>query len=170
MGARLAVFLILAVGCQGGSPRVGTEKGGCYGNKTCNAGLVCLSDVCVKPAGTPTVPTAPLGDPSAREAEIAERAHAAKVEQERLLRETSDWKAQMDAVASELRTTEEETERLTAELARTQDANELARLRSRIEESRRRRAEIEERRKKVEQARPVVRARCADPNDPLCGI
>jgi len=28
----------------------GTEGGPCYGNKTCNKGLVCLSDLCVRPA------------------------------------------------------------------------------------------------------------------------
>ena len=28
--------------------RTGHERGPCYGNKTCDTGLVCLSEVCVK--------------------------------------------------------------------------------------------------------------------------
>jgi hypothetical protein len=32
----------------------GAEKGRCYPNQTCNAGLVCLSDTCVNPSPTPT--------------------------------------------------------------------------------------------------------------------
>ena len=31
----------------------GHERGRCYGNKTCNTGLSCLSEVCVKEAPTP---------------------------------------------------------------------------------------------------------------------
>jgi hypothetical protein len=34
----------------GGDPAPGTERGPCYGNGTCNAGLVCLSELCVRPA------------------------------------------------------------------------------------------------------------------------
>jgi hypothetical protein len=36
-------------GCSS-SPSQGTERGDCYPNGTCNAGLVCLSGVCVKPS------------------------------------------------------------------------------------------------------------------------
>ena len=33
----------------GGGKAVGTEGAACYGNHTCNAGLACLSDLCVNP-------------------------------------------------------------------------------------------------------------------------
>jgi hypothetical protein len=53
----LAMLLLLS-GCkrkeaEGGSAgaATGTERGACYGNGTCNAGLVCLSDLCVRPPG-----------------------------------------------------------------------------------------------------------------------
>src|SRR6185295_1078900 len=40
--------LVLA-GCGGGGGKAtGTEGGPCYGNKTCNTGLTCYSDLCVK--------------------------------------------------------------------------------------------------------------------------
>lgn len=60
------LFLILllavapAVDCGSGDnhPR-GTEKGPCYPDLTCNAGLTCWSDVCVSAAGAP----APDGGP-----------------------------------------------------------------------------------------------------------
>lgn len=43
----------VAIGCGGGGGKAaGTERGPCYGNGTCNAGLVCLSDLCVSPGGT----------------------------------------------------------------------------------------------------------------------
>ena len=52
------VTLALAVfGCRsqgdgsGGSAAAGAERGACYGNGTCNQGLVCLSQLCVRPAG-----------------------------------------------------------------------------------------------------------------------
>lgn len=41
------VFASLATACSGPSIPAGTERGPCYGNGTCNAGLVCLSDLCV---------------------------------------------------------------------------------------------------------------------------
>lgn len=41
----------VAAGCGGGGKAAGTESGPCYGNGTCNAGLVCLSDRCVSPGG-----------------------------------------------------------------------------------------------------------------------
>jgi len=42
----LAALLALTVGCKGGQP-TGAERGACFPNKTCNAGLTCLSGVCV---------------------------------------------------------------------------------------------------------------------------
>ena len=39
--------ILLAGGCS--KPATGTENGACYGNGTCNTGLVCLSNVCVNP-------------------------------------------------------------------------------------------------------------------------
>jgi len=44
---RMLVFTaLLAGGCS--KPATGSEKGPCYGNGTCNAGLTCLSDICVR--------------------------------------------------------------------------------------------------------------------------
>jgi hypothetical protein len=57
--ALAAVVGLVAVGCGGGSgsPATGTERGPCYGNGTCNTGLVCLSNTCVKPPPTGTAGT-----------------------------------------------------------------------------------------------------------------
>jgi len=35
----------------GGASAEGTERGACYGNGTCNNGLTCLSNLCVRPPG-----------------------------------------------------------------------------------------------------------------------
>lgn len=47
-----------ALSCSGGAtnaPAAGSERGPCYGNGTCNAGLTCLSELCVvSTSGTPT--------------------------------------------------------------------------------------------------------------------
>jgi hypothetical protein len=40
-----------ALGCGGSSGGAGAERQACYANGTCNAGLTCLSKVCVAPAG-----------------------------------------------------------------------------------------------------------------------
>lgn len=45
MNQRLLVGIAAALaGCGGG---MGAERQACFPNKTCNDGLVCLSDVCV---------------------------------------------------------------------------------------------------------------------------
>ena len=52
-------IMVLVPGCKTGSTSVGAERGACYPNGTCNAGLVCMSDLCVKnvvPAGEKVVP------------------------------------------------------------------------------------------------------------------
>jgi hypothetical protein len=56
-GLRVAVILAAAAAGQGcsspsGSPMMmmGGERQSCYPNGTCNAGLICLSDLCVRPA------------------------------------------------------------------------------------------------------------------------
>jgi hypothetical protein len=51
----IAVAALVTVGCakqRGDDERCvaiesGTEKGACYGNGTCNDGLMCLSELCV---------------------------------------------------------------------------------------------------------------------------
>ncbi len=59
---RWAIVLSLVLGCGSSGPQPGSEKGACYGNKTCNAGLACLSDICVKPqSGGPGPNAAALG-------------------------------------------------------------------------------------------------------------
>ena len=48
------VLVAAVAGCKegaAGSGKEGAERGACYGNGTCNDGLVCLSDLCVKPPG-----------------------------------------------------------------------------------------------------------------------
>lgn len=51
---KLVAFAVIAfafatVACSQKSVPVGEERGPCYGNGTCNQGLVCLSDLCVQP-------------------------------------------------------------------------------------------------------------------------
>jgi len=41
-----------AIGCGGGSTPMGGERQRCYPNMSCNAGLTCLSDTCVKGGDT----------------------------------------------------------------------------------------------------------------------
>ncbi len=41
----------LVGGCGSSSKATGSVGGSCYANGTCNAGLECLSDLCVQPAG-----------------------------------------------------------------------------------------------------------------------
>ena len=41
-------MMVFVPGCKTGSTGVGAERGACYPNGTCNAGLVCMSDLCVK--------------------------------------------------------------------------------------------------------------------------
>lgn len=43
----IAVFLVLASCERSGGP--GKERGSCYGNGTCDPGLVCMSELCVRP-------------------------------------------------------------------------------------------------------------------------
>jgi hypothetical protein len=51
LALRLLVGAAVGAGC--GSPtKQGAERQDCYPNGTCNAGLVCLSNVCVSPGGT----------------------------------------------------------------------------------------------------------------------
>jgi hypothetical protein len=40
---------LLCAACSQKSVPVGAERGPCYGNGSCNQGLVCLSDLCVQP-------------------------------------------------------------------------------------------------------------------------
>lgn len=47
--AVLALLLAAFVGCREPAPPVGTERGACYGNGTCNDGLMCMSKLCVRP-------------------------------------------------------------------------------------------------------------------------
>ena len=44
-----ALSILGLLACKQKAPPVGTERGACYGNKTCNEGLQCLSGVCVRP-------------------------------------------------------------------------------------------------------------------------
>ena len=55
--AVIAVALAALAGCKGSSSTPapsappGTERGACRPDRTCDRGLVCLSDLCVRPAG-----------------------------------------------------------------------------------------------------------------------
>jgi hypothetical protein len=45
----LGLMSLMTFGCSGQEAALrGTEKGACYPNNTCNAGLVCLSQLCVR--------------------------------------------------------------------------------------------------------------------------
>jgi len=49
--------LVLCTGCgSGGGQEAGAEGGTCYPNGTCNAGLDCLSNVCVNPSSGTDIP------------------------------------------------------------------------------------------------------------------
>jgi hypothetical protein len=57
----LAALLLFAIACSNGSSGnndcpAGAERCACYPNDTCNAGLTCLSDRCVRPNGEGGVP------------------------------------------------------------------------------------------------------------------
>jgi hypothetical protein len=59
-------LIVLMVGaCSTPSPATGTERGPCYGNGTCNAGLTCASDVCVSLAGDAGLDDANPAEPDA---------------------------------------------------------------------------------------------------------
>ncbi len=45
------ILAALVHGCGGSTPAAGSERGACLQGGACNAGLVCLSDFCVRPAG-----------------------------------------------------------------------------------------------------------------------
>lgn len=47
-------MLSFGAGCSSSGPAAGSERGPCYGNGTCNAGLVCLSNLCVREGGGAT--------------------------------------------------------------------------------------------------------------------
>jgi len=51
--AGVVVLVVALVACKkaDGAAAEGAERGRCYGNGTCNQGLVCLSDLCVRPPG-----------------------------------------------------------------------------------------------------------------------
>ncbi len=53
MGIGAAIVLAVVGIFASYAPKTGTERGPCYGNGTCNGGLVCLSEVCVKTEGRP---------------------------------------------------------------------------------------------------------------------
>jgi hypothetical protein len=53
------VCLLGLAGCGKSGPPAGTERGPCYGNGTCNAGLTCLSELCVATAAAGAA-TSPL--------------------------------------------------------------------------------------------------------------
>lgn len=52
-GLVVLVAALIAGACakdpSSATPAAGSERGACYGNGTCNDGLVCLSDLCVRP-------------------------------------------------------------------------------------------------------------------------
>jgi hypothetical protein len=57
----LAALLLFAIACSNGSSGnsdcpAGAERCACYANATCDAGLTCLSDRCVRPNGEGGVP------------------------------------------------------------------------------------------------------------------
>ena len=51
LGLVLTLAATLAVACGAATKAEGTEGGPCYGNDSCNAGLACLSHLCVDATG-----------------------------------------------------------------------------------------------------------------------
>src|SRR5687767_12582418 len=49
--AGIFAFVALVASCGDGAKPQGGERQDCYPNGTCNTGLVCLSDICVRPGG-----------------------------------------------------------------------------------------------------------------------
>ncbi len=45
--AAIMASCLVTAACKKSEPGPGTERGACYGNSTCNAGLTCLSGLCV---------------------------------------------------------------------------------------------------------------------------
>ena len=81
IAALVLIPLLVACGSNGG-PATGTERGDCYPNSTCNAGLSCVYGVCLYvPDGfqagevAPDVAMATIRDVKAR-VELLESAHA----------------------------------------------------------------------------------------------
>ena len=103
-------------------------------------------------------------------AERAAAATAAKEERERFERETNAWKVEVEATVEELKRIDDDNQQLLAQLQKTQDAAEASRIRNRMEENTRKRVDAEKRRQDLEKKKPVVRKKCDDPNDPLCGL
>lgn len=61
-----SILAIWGCGGGGGGKATGTEGGPCYGNHTCNADLVCLSELCVDPGWSgPDAEGNPVGDAGA---------------------------------------------------------------------------------------------------------
>jgi len=62
----LAFAFAVGAGCgddeEASGPAAGAERGPCYGNKTCDAGLTCLSDLCVVGASDGGDGGAPAGN------------------------------------------------------------------------------------------------------------
>jgi hypothetical protein len=95
MSRVIVIVAALAAGCaKRPDPSPGTERGACYGNGTCNDGLLCLSARCVRPppadcaAVAEAVASLELGTYAAREgraprvAELADRCRAEHVSQD----------------------------------------------------------------------------------------
>ncbi len=76
--AGVAVAITATPGCGSDGPAAGTEGGDCYGNGTCNDGLVCLSDLCVDLGGLPDAgtPDAASSVPDAPGPDVATRVDA----------------------------------------------------------------------------------------------
>jgi hypothetical protein len=96
MNSRLQFILVTAISLSfsiisacNSAPATGSERGACYGNGTCDEGLVCASSICVQPSGgmapanapvaeapTPEQQTAPAADPAAAPAAVPAEAPA----------------------------------------------------------------------------------------------
>lgn len=47
----LAILMVLAAACREPKPPEGLERGDCKADKSCEGGLICLSNTCVRPPG-----------------------------------------------------------------------------------------------------------------------
>jgi len=62
---------LLVISACNSAPPVGSERGACYGNGTCDEGLVCASSVCVQTPGGGTAANAAVAEASTQEQQTA---------------------------------------------------------------------------------------------------
>jgi hypothetical protein len=114
----LLVCGLWVIGCGDRTP-AGAERGPCYGNGTCEPGLLCLSDLCVNPVGSVPADVQRASEEvrrAGREAELApQKAKEAQDRVASLARDFKDFDKRLGDAQAALIEAETETERRTAQ-------------------------------------------------------